>query len=74
MVNDRLLAAILDANERIPDVTFLGLLGRPTNPITICMCADYLIPLTLYQGDDVLEALDALSGAVTSLLQARSTV
>jgi hypothetical protein len=74
VLTDRLLAGILDANERVPDVTFLALLGRPTNPITICMCADYLIPLTLYQGEDVLEALDALSGAVSSLLQARQVL
>ncbi len=74
MAHDRLLTAILDANERVPDVTFLGLLGRPTNPITICMCADYLIPLTLYQGHDVVEALDALSQAVTSLMRAGRVV
>jgi len=35
------------------------------------MCADYLIPLTLYQGEDIPQALDALSRTVTSLLQAR---
>ena len=74
MVHDRLLAAILEANARVPDVTFLALLGRPTNPITICMCADYLIPLTLYQGDDIVEALDALSQAVNSLVQAGQAV
>ncbi len=72
MTNDRLLNAIMDANARVPDVTFLGLIGRPAQPITICMCADYLIPLTLYQGDEVGEALKALSSAVTSLEQARS--
>ena len=72
MANDRLLSAIMDANARVPDVTFLGLIGRPAQPITLCMCADYLIPLTLYQGDDVDEALKALTSAVTSLEQARS--
>ncbi|MEI6557323.1 MAG: hypothetical protein WCO00_02870 [Rhodospirillaceae bacterium] len=72
MTNDRLLAAIIDANDRVPDVTFLGLIGRPIQPITICMCADYLIPLTLYQGDDPDEALTALANAVTSLEQART--
>jgi ubiquinone biosynthesis protein Coq4 len=71
VVTDRLLEAILDANAQVPDVTFLALLGRPTNPITICMCADYLIPLTLYQGEDIPQALDALSRTVTYLLQAR---
>jgi hypothetical protein len=38
------------------------------------MCADYLIPLTLYQGHDVVEALDALSQAVTSLMRAGRVV
>ena len=71
MVTDRLLTAILDANARVPDVTFLALIGRPAQAITICMCADHLIPLTLYQGDDVPEALDAIANAVTSLLQGR---
>ncbi len=69
---DRLLTAIMDANIRIPDVTFLGLIGRPVHPITICMCADYLIPLTLYEGNDVDEALKAMANAVTSLEQAHS--
>ena len=72
MANDRLLSAIMDANARVPDVTFLGLIGRPAQPITLCMCADYLIPLTLYQGDEVEEAIQALVSAVTSLEQARS--
>ena len=67
MVTDRLLAAVLDANSRLPDVTFLALLGRPASAITICMCADYLIPLTLYQGSDLEEALTALASAVGSL-------
>ncbi|MEI7610827.1 MAG: hypothetical protein WCJ64_25870 [Rhodospirillaceae bacterium] len=67
MSDDRLLTAIMDANARVPDVTFLGLIGRPAQPITICMCADYLIPLTLYQGDEVEEALKALTSAVNSL-------
>ena len=72
MANDRLLSAIMDANARVPDVTFLGLIGRPAQPITLCMCADYLIPLTLYQGDEVEEAIEALVSAVASLEQARS--
>ena len=72
MADDRLLTAIMDANARVPDVTFLGLIGRPAHPITICMCADYLIPLTLYQGDDQEEALNSITNAVTSLVQARS--
>ena len=72
MTDDRLLTAIMDANARVPDVTFLALIGRPTHPITICMCADYLIPLTLYQGDDPVEALNSIANAVTSLEQARS--
>ena len=67
MVNDRLVAAVLDANSRIPDVTFLALVGRPTCPVTLCVCADSLIPLTLYQGADLAEALTALSSAVASL-------
>lgn len=70
-MTDRLLTAILEANARVPDVTFLGLLGRPATPVTICMCADHLIPLTLYQGDDVVEALKALANALTSLEQSR---
>lgn len=72
MANDRLLTAIMEANARVSDVTFLGLIGRPIHPITICMCADYLIPLTLYQGDDVDEALKAMANAVTSLERART--
>ena len=70
MTADRLLSAIMDANARIRDVTFVGLIGRPAQPITICMCADHLIPLTLYQGDEVDEALKALTAAVISLEQA----
>jgi hypothetical protein len=70
MVNDRLVAAILEANASIPDVTFLALLGRPVRAITICMCADHLIPLTLYEGDEVDEAMAALESAVSSLRQA----
>lgn len=61
----------MDANDRVPDVTFLGLVGRPAHPITICMCADYLIPLTLYQGGDLDEAVTALTNAVVSLENAR---
>ena len=71
MLNDRLVAAVLEANARIPDVTFLALVGRPACPLTVCMCADYLIPLTLYQGDDVAAALEALANAVASLENAR---
>ena len=67
MINDRLVAAILDANARVPDVTFLALIGRPGCPVTICMCADHLIPLTLFQGDDVADGLAALAKAVDSL-------
>ncbi|MEI8396250.1 MAG: hypothetical protein WCF85_16065 [Rhodospirillaceae bacterium] len=70
-VTDRLLSAILDANARVPDVTFLALLGRPSTSITICMCAEHLIPLTLYQGDDITEALKLLDRAVTSLEHSR---
>jgi len=71
VVNDRLVAAILDANGRVPDVTFLALVGRPVCPVTVCMCADHLIPLTLYQGSDVAEALTALASAVASLEESR---
>ncbi|MEI6987524.1 MAG: hypothetical protein WCK65_15510 [Rhodospirillaceae bacterium] len=71
MVNDRLMTAVLDANSRVHDVTFLALLGRPDNPLTICMCADYLIPLTIYQGNNIDEGLSALANTVITLEQAR---
>lgn len=67
MATDRLLAAILDANARVPDVTFLALIGRPASPVTLCMCADHLIPVTLYEGEVIDEALKALANAITSL-------
>lgn len=67
MVTDRLVTAIVEANARVSDVTFLALIGRPNQPISICMCADYLVPLTLYEGADLDQALAALNNAVASL-------
>lgn len=71
MVTDRILAAITEANDRVTDVTFLALLGRPGFPVTICMHADRLIPLTIYQGTSVDDALQALSNALASLERVR---
>lgn len=71
MVTDRILTAITEANGRVTDVSFVALLGRPGFPVTICMHADRLIPLTIYQGKSVDEALQALGNALTSLERAR---
>ena len=71
-MSDRLYTAITEANARVSDVSFLALIGRPSFPVTICMCADYLIPLTIYQGHSLEEALTALANAVTSLENSRS--
>ena len=72
MSGDRLYSAIMGANARVTDVSFLALIGRPNFPISICMCADYLIPLTIYQGDNLDDALNALTNAVTALEKGRS--
>ena len=39
MSDDRLLTAIMDANARVPDVTFLGLIGRPALPGAAALAA-----------------------------------
>ncbi|CAK0753606.1 hypothetical protein CCP2SC5_190042 [Azospirillaceae bacterium] len=66
-MTDSLFSAISNANRRVPDVTFLALIGRAEQPITLCMCADHLIPVTLYQGGDLAVALETLERAVATL-------
>ncbi|CAK0767176.1 hypothetical protein CCP2SC5_400015 [Azospirillaceae bacterium] len=66
-VSDRLISAVLEANERLPEIAFLALIGDPKHPITLDMCDKGFACMTIYRGGIVDEALTALRDAVAAL-------